>query len=167
MLAVAVSLCAAISVSACGGGGAASAGDPVSVVTEYMKAIASGNETGAQAYLQTDVNDGIPLKGPTPASRYFAEHKGAKWQVVAVKWKDLHTKADVTTKNACTVIAPQGGEMCLVTVEADPGGGGKKLWFHFDVENRYPPGKWVIVNVTEVDTKPDDLLPTGNEAFSA
>jgi hypothetical protein len=41
-----------------------------------------------------------------------------------------------------------------------------KVWFHFDTEDRYTPGKWLILNVTRVDTKPDDLLPNGNEAHS-
>jgi hypothetical protein len=84
--------------------------------------------------------------------------------VVAVPWVDPATKAPVTTKKACTVSPPQGGQLCIVTVEV--ASGDSKVWFHFDVEDRYTPGSWLIVGVTEVTTRPDDLLPNGNEAHS-
>jgi hypothetical protein len=52
--------------------------------------------------------------------------------------------------------------LCIVTVEVDSGS--TKVWFHFDVENRYPVGKWEIVGMSRVDTNASDLLPNGNEA---
>jgi|GEM_PF-2688939 len=155
---------AGVVLSACGdAAGAASANDPVSVVTGYMQAIGGGQQGAAKAFLQKDINDGIPLKEPTTTSRYVSQHKGAKWQIVAVPWADAHGNP-LQTKDACTVTPPQGGQLCIVTVEVDTGS--SKVWFHFDVENRYPPGKWEILNVTRVDTKPDDLLPNGNEAHA-
>lgn len=161
MLAV---IAAGVVLSACGeAAGATSANDPVSVVTGYMKAAAGRQQSAAQAFLQKDISDGIPLKEPTPASSYVAQHKGAKWQVVAVPWADAHGTA-TQTKDACTVTPPQGGQLCIVTVEVDSGS--SKVWFHFDVENRYPPGKWEILNMTRVDTKPADLLPNGSEAHA-
>ena len=150
-------------VSACGTAATTSAGDPVAVVTGYMQATVGGQATAAAAYLQKDISDGIPLQDPTPAAIYLAKHKGAKWQVVEVPWADAHGTA-TQTNNACTVTPPQGGQLCIVTVEVDAGS--DKVWFHFDVESRYPPGKWVILNVTRVDTKPGDLLPNGNEAHA-
>jgi hypothetical protein len=154
---------AGVVLSACGEAGAASANDPVSVVTGYMQAVGGGQQSAAQAFLQKDINDGIPLKEPTTTSRYVSQHKGAKWQIVAVPWADAHGNP-LQTKDACTVTPPQGGQLCIVTVEVDTGS--SKVWFHFDVENRYPPGKWEILNVTRVDTKPEDLLPNGNEAHA-
>ena len=155
---------AVVAMSACGeAGGSANTTNPVSTVTGYMQAVAS-DPGGGQAFLETNINDGIPLTGPTTASRYLADHKGAQWQVVAVPWVDPASKANVTTKKACTVLPPQGGQLCLVVVEVD--NGSNKVWFHFDTEDRYTPGKWLILNVTRVDTRPDDLLPNGNEAHS-
>jgi hypothetical protein len=151
----------------CGCGAAAAAAntkDPVSTVEGYMQAVSTGDAAAGQPYLQTNINDGIPITGPTTASRYMGAHKGAKWQVVAVPWVDPVTKAPVTTKKACTVPPPQGGQLCIVTVEVDSGS--SKVWFHFDTEDRYTPASWLIVNVTEVTTKPDDLLPNGPEAHS-
>ena len=143
---------------------AADTKDPVSTVSGYMKAIENGDESAGKPYLETNINDGIPLTGPTPASRYLKDHKGARWQIIAVPWVDPATKAPTTTKKACTVPPPQGGQMCIVTVEVDAGS--QKTYFHFDVEDRYTPGSWLIVNVTEV-AKPTDALPNGNEAFSS
>jgi hypothetical protein len=151
----------------CGCGAAAAAAntkDPVSTVEGYMQAVSGGDAAAEAPYLETNINDGIPLTGPTSASRYMASHKGAKWRVVAVPWVDPATKAPVTTKKACTVSPPQGGQLCIVTVEV--ASGDSKVWFHFDVEDRYTPGSWLIVGVTEVTTRPDDLLPNGNEAHS-
>ena len=88
------------------------------------------------------------------------ERSGRSWRFPGL----TPTGHPLQTKNACTVTPPQGGQLCIVTVEVDAGS--SKVWFHFDVENRYPPGKWEILNVTRVDTKPDDLLPNGNEAHS-
>ena len=151
--------------SGCGAAvAAANTKDPVSTVEGYMQAVSNGDAAAGQPYLETNINDGIPLKGPTSASRFMASHKGAKWQVVAVPWVDPVTKSPVTAKKACTVAPPQGGQLCIVTVEVDSAK--DKVWFHFDVEDRYTPGSWLIVNVTEVTTKPDDLLPNGNEAHA-
>jgi hypothetical protein len=155
---------AGIVLSGCGeAAGGAGANDPVAVVTGYMQAVAGGQTSAAAVFLQKDINDGIPLKEPTPASSYVSQHKGAQWQIVAVPWADAAGNA-TQTKDACTVTPPQGGQLCIVTVEVDSGS--SKVWFHFDVENRYPVGKWEIVNVTRVDTKPGDLLPNGNEAHA-
>jgi hypothetical protein len=155
---------AGLVLSACGeAAGAASANDPVSVVNGYMQAAAGGQSSAAQAFLQKDISDGIPVKEPTPASSYVSRHQGAKWQIVAVPWADAHGDP-MQTKDACTVTPPQGGQLCIVTVEVDSGS--SKVWFHFDVENRYPPGKWEILDVTRVDTKPSDGLPNGNEAHA-
>lgn len=144
--------------------GAANTKDPVSTVEGYMQAVQGGDASAGQGYLETNINDGIALTGSTTASKYMAAHKGAKWHVVAVPWVDPSTKAPVTTKKACTVLPPQGGQMCLVTVEVDSGD--SKVWLHFDIEDRYTPGSWLIVNVTEV-AKPTDALPNGNEAYSS
>jgi hypothetical protein len=150
--------------SGCGeAASASSANDPVSVVKGYMQAAAGGQTSAAQAFLQKDISDGIPVKEPTPASTFLSKHKGAEWRIVAVPWADAHGNP-LTTEDACTVTPPQGGQLCIVTVEV--AGGSSKVWFHFDVENRYPPGKWEILNVTEVDTKPSDGLPNGNEAHA-
>ena len=143
---------------------AADTKDPVSTVSGYMKAIENGDEAAGKPYLETNINDGIPLTGSTPASRFMKAHKGAKWQIVAVPWVDPATKAPTTTKKACTVPPPQGGQLCIVTVEVDTGS--QKTYFHFDTEDRYTPGSWLILNVTEV-AKPTDSLPSGNEAFSS
>ena len=155
---------AGMALSACGeAASASSANDPVSVVQGYMQALAGGQSAAAQAFLQKDISDGIPLKEPTPATTYLSQHKGAQWEIIAVPWADAHNNP-ITTKDACTVTPPQGGQLCIVTVQVTSGS--SKVWFHFDVENRYPPGKWEIVNLTRVDTKPDDLLPNGNEAHA-
>jgi hypothetical protein len=154
----------AVALTACGDtGSAANTTDPVSTVTGYMQA-AAADVAGGQPFLETNINDGIPLTGPTTASHYLANHKGAKWQIVAVPWVDPVSKSNVTTKKACTVLPPQGGQMCLVTAEVSSGD--TKVWFHFDTEDRYTPGKWLILNVTRVDTSPTDLLPNGNEAHA-
>jgi hypothetical protein len=157
---------AGVVLSACGGAAAAAnTTDPVATVSGYMQAVQGGDAAAGQPYLEANINDGIPLKGPTTASRYMGSHKGAKWVLVAVPWVDPVTKAPVTTKKACTVPPPQGGQLCIVTVEVDSGS--SKVWFHFDTEDRYTPGSWLILNVTEVSTKPDDGLPNGNEAHSS
>jgi hypothetical protein len=155
--------CATLGVVSCGGGAAASGtGDPIEVVNGYMQAVSSGGD--GHQYLQTDINDGIPLADGTPASRYLKDHKGAKWSIVEIPWEDPATHKTAPNKKQCTVLPPQGGELCIVTVEV--ASGSSKVWFHFDVENRYPPGKWVIVGVTVVNTKPEDGLPTGPESHS-
>ncbi len=45
--------------------------------------------------------------------------------------------------------------------------GSTTVYFHVDLENRpggYENGKWQIIDVDMVLGKPDNLLPTGNEA---
>jgi hypothetical protein len=151
-------LVTASALAGCGENAAASLSDPLSTVTGYMTAVAKGDTAGATAFLQTDINDGNPpVTEPTTASSYLAAHKGATWKIVAVPW------VNGDTQKACTVVPPQGGALCIVTVEVDASGA-PPVWFHCDVESRYPPGKWLIVNVTEVTTKASDGLPTGNEA---
>src|SRR5258708_28926960 len=108
---------AVVALSACGeAGGAANTTNPTSTVSGYMQAVAS-DPGGGQAFLETNINDGIPLAGPTTASRYLADHKGAQWRLVALPWVDPITKANVTTKKACTVVPPQAGQPSLVILE--------------------------------------------------
>ncbi|MEA2646975.1 MAG: hypothetical protein QOE92_2058 [Chloroflexota bacterium] len=130
-----------------------------------MKAVEAGNKDAGKEFLQQDINDGIALTGSTSASRYMAEHKGSKWQVVTVNYAEPNSDAAQPTKKACQIGQPPPSQMCVVTVQVD--GGAKPVWFHFAVEDRYPSGTEKIVNVEMVDTKPDDLLPTGNEAHKA
>jgi hypothetical protein len=164
-VAVAGTMALGVVLTACGGGGAAaSLDDPVAVAQGYMQAVAGGDANGGLAYLETDINDGIALTDSTTASRYMAAHKGAKWQIVTVNYPPPGGTAPVPTKKACTVVPPQGGEICIVTAQVDAGD--KPVWFHFSVEKRYGSG-WHILDVDQVDTKPDNLLPTGNEAHSA
>jgi hypothetical protein len=152
-----------MAVSGCGGdASAANLKDPVDTVQGYMKAVEGGNKDAGTEFLQTDINDGIALKGSTGASRYLADHKGAKWQVVEVNYADPGTDTAKPTKKACQIGQPAPGQLCVVTVQVD--GGPKPVWFHFAVENKYPLGVWKILQVETVDTKPDDLLPSGNEA---
>lgn len=150
--------------AACGpnASAAASAKDPVEAVDGYMKAVEGGSKDAGAEFLQTDINDGIALKSSTSASRYLADNKGAKWQVVTVSYADPTSDTAKPTQKACLIGQPPPTQLCVVTVQVD--GGPKQVWFHFAVESRYPPGVWKILNVEMVDTKPDDLLPTGNEA---
>ena len=152
--------------SACGGGaaGGASLNDPVAVTEGYMGAVAGGDKNGGLQYLETDINDGIALTDSTTASRYMAAHKGAKWETVTVQYPDPGSNAPKATKKACTVTPPQGGQICIVTIQVTATD--KPVWFHFNVETRYGSG-WHIVDVDQVDTRPDNLLPTGNEAHTA
>jgi len=46
------------------------------------------------------------------------------------------------------------------------GDGAAKVYFHLNLENRYT-GKWELIDVDMVDGKPDNLLPTGNEAHKS
>src|SRR6202165_1998626 len=83
--------------SGCGGNAAAAnTTDPVTTASGYMQAVAGGDGAAGQPYLETNINDGIPLKGPTTATRYMAAHKGDRWRVVAVPWVDPVTKAPIT-----------------------------------------------------------------------
>jgi hypothetical protein len=164
--AVALVAAAAAVLPACGTpAGAADLSDPVNVVEGYMKAVQDGKADGGQEFLEKNINDGIALTGSTSASRYIAANKGAKWQVVTVNYADPGSTTAKPTKKACLVIPPQGGMLCVVTVQVDATGK-QPVWFHFSVESRYDPG-WRIVNVDQVEGKPDNLLPTGNEAHIA
>jgi hypothetical protein len=160
----ALALLGAAVISACGasaGAGAANLGDPVATSEGYMKAIEGGKADGGKEFLETNINDGIALTGPTSVSKFMAANKGAKWQIDTVNYPPPGTTNPQPTKKACTVIPPQGGETCIVTVQIDAA---KPTWFHLTVETRYEPGKWHILDVDQVDGKPDNLLPSGNEA---
>src|SRR6202022_4911672 len=90
---------AGVALSGCGAAAAAAnTKDPVSTVEGYMQAVSNGDTAAGQPYLETNINDGIPLKGPTSASRFMASHKGAKRQGVAGPWVDPGTKAPIPTK---------------------------------------------------------------------
>jgi hypothetical protein len=128
-----------------------------------MEAVAGGNKDGGITYLEANINDGIALTDATSASRFMAAHKGPKWSIVTINYPDPGSNNPKPTKKACTVQPPQGGQICIVTVQVDAGD--KPVWFHFTVETRYDKG-WRIIDVDQVDTKPDNLLPTGNEAHS-
>ncbi|MFY9614891.1 MAG: hypothetical protein WAT58_05775 [Candidatus Dormiibacterota bacterium] len=161
-----LALVSAALVSACGGsagsGAAANLADPVATSEGYMKAIEGGKADGGQEFLENNINDGIPLTGATSVSKFMAANKGAKWQVATVNYPPPGTTNPVPTKKACTVIPPQGGQTCIVTVQIDVNG--KPAYFHLTTETRYEPGKWHILDVDQVDQKPDNLLPSGNEA---
>ena len=149
--------------SACGGS-SASAGtttDPVATTEGYMKAVEGGQADGGLAFLESNILDGIALTGPTSVSKYMAANKGAKWSTATVNYPDPGSTNPKPTKKACLVTPPQGGQVCVVTVQVDASG--KTAYFHFSVETRYDPG-WRIMDVDQVDQKPDNLLPSGNEA---
>lgn len=165
--AVALLAAAAAVLPACGTpAGATDTTDPVAVVEGYMKAVQDGKQDGGVEFLENNINDGIALTGSTSASRFVAANKGAtKWAVVTINYPDPGSTSPKPTKKACTVIPPQGGQLCIVTVQVDASGK-PPVWFHFSVESRYDPG-WRIVNADQVEGKPDNLLPTGNEAHIA
>jgi hypothetical protein len=129
-----------------------------------MKAVAGGDKNGGLQYLETNINNGIALTDSTAASRYMADHKGAKWEVVTVNYPPPGSSAPVPTKKECLVEPPQGGKLCIVTVQVDAG---QPVWFHFSVETRYAEPNWYILDVDQVSGKPDNLLPVGNEAHTA
>jgi hypothetical protein len=154
-------LTASAALAACGSSGSAgTTTDPIATTEGYMKAIEGGKADGGQEFLETNISDGIPLTGATSASKYMAANKGAKWEVAEVSYPDPGSTTAKPTKKACLVTPPQGGQLCVVTVTVSTA---KPAYFHFAVETRYDPG-WRILNVDEVDGKPDNLLPTGNEA---
>lgn len=167
-IAVACSIAVVTLLSGCGAGSNSGAAvdltDPVNVAQGYATAV-QGKVDGGQEYLQKDINDGIPLTGPTDLSKFLDKNKGAKWEIATVNYPAPGTTNPKPTKKACTVIPPQGGELCIVTLQVSAGD--KPTWFHLSVESRYPPGKWLIVDVDQVDGKPDNLLPSGNEAHTS
>jgi hypothetical protein len=150
----------AAGLSACGST-AASADATVNVVEGYMKAVQDGAIDGGQTFLEAKSDEAVT--GSTSASRYMAAHKSAPWKVSTVSFPPLGSTSAAPTKTACLVGAggPGDSQICIVTVEVDAPGA-QPVWFHFDCELRY--GPWQIINVDRVDTKPDDLLPSGNEA---
>ena len=152
--------------AACGGS-SASAGattDPIATTEGYMKAIEGGDANAGVAFLEKNISDGIALTGDTSASKFMAANKGAKWSTATVNFADPGSTTAKPTKKACLVTPPQGGQICIVTVQVDANG--KTAYFHFTVESRYDPG-WRIIDVDQVDQKPDNLLPSGNEAHLA
>jgi hypothetical protein len=157
-----VVLAGGVVLSACGAsaGTAGATSDPVALTEAYMKAVEGGTADGGQEFLEKDINDGIPLTGATSASKYMAANKGAKWEIATVNYPDPGTTTAKPTKKACLVVPPQGGQACVVTVQVNTA---KPAWFHFAVETRYHPD-WRILDVDQVDGKPDNLLPSGNEA---
>ncbi|MHB8507509.1 MAG: hypothetical protein ACYDGR_02525 [Candidatus Dormibacteria bacterium] len=144
-----------LALSACGGtaGGGA---DAVSVVKNYMTAVAAGTPTAGQQYLESKSDEKI--SGSTDASAYIAQHKGATWKITPLHWPN----AQSTTDKACLIGQPAPSQICVVGVEVDSGGA--PVYFHFSVEKRYLPD-WQIINVDRVQ-KPDDLIPVGTEATS-
>ena len=141
------------------GSAAAGGGDPVAVAQGYIDAIKS-NPSGGLQFLASEPTE--KLTGATALSTWVAANKGATLQIVKVPWIPPGGGTAVANDKQCLVVPPQGGQLCIVTVEAKAGG--KTLYFHLDLENRYT-GKYEIINVDTV-TKPDELLPTGNEAHT-
>lgn len=147
--------------SGCGDSASASGGDPAGVVDSYMKAVAGGNADAGQAFLEAKSDEKITK---TDAGIYMSEHKGAEWKITPVSFIPPGKTDAEQTKSACLIGQPAPAQICVVTVEVDASGG-KPVWFHFSVENRY--GPWQIIACDRVDTKPDDLLPSGSEAHKA
>lgn len=148
----------AVALGACG---SASTGgtDPVSVTQGYIDAIKS-NPAGGTQFLASESTE--KLTGPTALSKWVAANKGATLQIVEVPWIPPGGGAASPSKQQCLVVPPQGGTLCIVTVEAKAGD--KTLYFHLDLEKRYT-GKYEIINV-DTATKPDELLPSGNQAHT-
>jgi hypothetical protein len=148
----------AAAVGACGSA-SAGGGDPVAVAQGYIDAV-KGNPGGGTQFLASESTE--KLTGSTALSRWVAKNKGATLQIVKVPW--IPPGGGVATPNdkQCLVVPPQGGTLCIVTVEAKARD--KTLYFHLDLENRYT-GKYEIINV-DTATKPDELLPTGNQAHT-
>ena len=136
-------------------------GDPVAVSQGYLDAI-KANPAGGLQFLESESTE--KLTGPTSFSRYIAANKGATAQIVAVPWIPPGSTTSAPSKKACLVLPPQGGQLCIVTVEVKAGS--KTRYFHLNLETRYVPGVFQIINVDAV-SKPDELLPTGNEAHQS
>lgn len=146
----------------CGGSAGANAGDPVEVTKAYLSAIKSdpSNATYLVASEPTE-----KLIGSTNLSRFLAANKAATAKVINVNWIPPGGTTAASSDRECLVPAPQGGQICIVTVEVT-GGKPTPVYFHVDLENRYKPGTWEITNIDAVDGKPDNLLPSGNQAHA-
>ena len=148
--------------AACGSsGGAANTGDPVAVTQAYLDAVKSDPNGGA-AFLASETTE--KLTPPTNLSKYIADHK-ASAAIVEVPWQGPGSSAPVPSKKQCLVLPPQGGQICIVTVEVTAPGK-PPTYFHVNLETRYVAGKWEIIN-TDAASKPDEGLPSGNEAHAA
>ena len=160
--ALAALVLAPLALSACGGAAAATnSGDPVAVAQGYVDAVKS-NPSGGLQFLESESTE--KLTGSTSLSRYLASNKSATAQIVEVPWIAPGSSTAVPSKKQCLVVPPQGGQLCIVTVEVK--GGSATRYFHLNLETRYIPGVFQIINVDAV-SKPDELLPTGNEAHQA
>ena len=126
-----------------------------------MKAVQGGDAAGGQQFLEAKSDEKITS---STAARYMADHKGATWKIVPVKYIPPGGTEPQETKKACLVGQPAPAQICVVTVEVDASGG-KPVWFHLAIEQRY--GPWQIITVDRVDTKPEDLLPQGSEAHKS
>ena len=145
-------------VGGCGGAAAVGGDDPVAVTKAYVQAV-SANPDGGKEFLVAEATE--KLTGSTPLSRYLASHKGAKWEIATVQFAEADTTQPVATQKACMAL----GHICIVTVGVTAGS--ESLYFHVQLENRpggYENGKWQIIDVEAVNGKPDNLLPSGNEA---
>ncbi|MGI8607949.1 MAG: hypothetical protein ACR2MY_01785 [Candidatus Dormibacteria bacterium] len=150
-----------VALAGCGGGGggaAANGGDPVAVAQGYIDAVKTTPSGGLQ-FLESESTE--KLTGPTSLSRYLAANKGATAEILTLPWIPPGGTTGAPSKKQCLVVPPQGGQICIVTVEVKAGG--KSRYFHLNLETRYVPGVFQIIDVDEV-SKPDELLPTGNEA---
>jgi len=154
---------ATLALASCGGGAASAtnSGDPVAVGQGYIDAVSS-NPGGGLQFLESESTE--KLTGSTSLSRYMAANKGATAQILAVPWIPPGTTSSSPMKKQCLVIPPQGGQLCIVTVEVKAGS--KTRYFHLNLEMRYIPGVFQIINVDAV-SKPDELLPNGNEAHQS
>ena len=148
--------------TACGGAAAAAnSGDPVAVAQAYLDAIKS-NPGGGLQFLESESTE--KLTGPTSISRFMADNKGATAQIVEVPWIPPGGTTAAPSKSECLVVPPQGGQLCIVTVQVKAGD--KTRYFHLNLEMRYVPGVFQIINVDAV-SKPDELLPTGLQAHQS
>jgi hypothetical protein len=147
----------------CGGsGGAAAAGDPVSVTDAYINAV-KGNPDGGQQYLESEPTEKVT--GSTSLSRFLGTNKSAKAEIVPINWIPPNGDTPQPSKQQCLIGQPPPAQICIVTVQVT-GGKPNPVYFHVVLENRYT-GKWEIIDVDTVDGKPENLLPSGNEAHKA
>jgi hypothetical protein len=152
----------ALGFAGCGAAaGATNSGDPVAVAQGYVDAVKS-NPGGGLQFLESESTE--KLTGSTSLSRFLASNKGASAQIVAVPWTPPGGSSSSPMKKQCLVVPPQGGQLCIVTVQVQSGG--KSRYFHLNLEMRYVPGVFQIINVDAV-SKPDELLPTGLQAHQS
>ena len=145
---------ASVVLASCGGGAASASnsGDPVAVSQGYVDAVKS-NPAGGLQFLESESTEKVT--GSTSLSRYMADNKGATAQIVEVPWIPPGSTTSSPMKKECLVIPPQGGQLCIVTVEVKAGS--KTRYFHLNLEMRYIPGVFQIINVDAV-SKPDEQI---------